>query len=296
MSAGVQALLRVGRNVADLDRAGAFYCEALGFRVVDRAMPPWTQLPGACGEVPRTTRLRLGEQEIELTAFANSAPYPPTSHSNDAWFQHCAIVVSDMDAAYERLLAYRAAPITRDGPQQLPPSTGSVRAFKFRDPDGHPLELLAFPPGSGDPRWQHARDRDLMLGLDHSAIGVADSERSITFYTQLLGMRVTARQVNHGVEQQRLDDLDGVRVDVVALQPCRRRTPHVELLGYLQPRGRAASARDVQAIVADRLILEVDELGPVLARLGKAGAALIAADAESALLRDPDGHVLVLVK
>ena len=31
------------------------------------------------------------------------------------------------------------------GPQLLPPSTGSVTAFKVRDPDGHPLELSYNP-------------------------------------------------------------------------------------------------------------------------------------------------------
>ena len=44
-------------------------------------------------------------------------------------------------------------PISEGGPQLLPPSNGAVRAFKFRDPDGHPLELIWFPPGQGRAVW-----------------------------------------------------------------------------------------------------------------------------------------------
>jgi hypothetical protein len=40
------------------------------------------------------------------------------------------------------------------------PRNGSVQAFKFRDRDGHPLELLYFPPGQGRPIW-HQQAKDL---------------------------------------------------------------------------------------------------------------------------------------
>src|SRR5262249_25717905 len=79
-------------------------------------------------------------------------------------------------------------PISVGGPQILPPRNGSVRAFKFRDPDGHPLELLYFPPGQGRPIWhQQARD-DTFLGIDHSAIGISDTSVSLAFYADILGM------------------------------------------------------------------------------------------------------------
>ena len=37
-------------------------------------------------------------------------------------------------------------PITVGGPIRLPCASGGARAFKFRDEDGHPLELLEFHP------------------------------------------------------------------------------------------------------------------------------------------------------
>ncbi|MEO6968927.1 MAG: VOC family protein [Rhodanobacteraceae bacterium] len=305
MTACALRLLRVDRNVADLDRARSFYCEALGFSAIGEhadAPPEWTQLPGVCDAPPRSMRLRLGEQEIELTSFAQSAPYPLDSSAADLWFQHCAIVVDDMDAAYARLRRHGDfTAISRDGPQTLPSSSGGVTAFKFRDPDGHPLELIFFPSGSGDPVWQHAQGKNLTLGMDHSAISVFDADRSIVFYTAL-GMSRKARQANRGAEQEKLDALANVEVEVVALQPAETATPHIELLAYRTPRGRALANMEICDIAADRLVLQVQNLPALLDALSHSTMQRIsngmigsAGDPRAALLRDPDGHWLVLV-
>ena len=301
MSHGVQRLLRIGRNTRELGRAVAFYRDALGFTVTDPGAPPpdWTKLAGVHARPSHCARLALGAQELELTEFPDAAPYPQDSASCDLWFQHCAIVVADMDAAYRRLVAQEAVPITRGGPQRLPPATGSVTAFKVRDPDGHPLELIAFPEGIGDPQWQIARSGNApTLGIDHSAISVRDVERSILFYERL-GLGVAARGVNRGAEQRRLDDLRDVEVDVVALQ-ARSRTPHLELLGYRHPHGRPAQRWKPTATAADRLEWSCRGLELVLdaiAAAGFAGAVLaddFAGGQRIALLRDPDGHLVQL--
>jgi catechol 2,3-dioxygenase-like lactoylglutathione lyase family enzyme len=306
MSSEGQRILRIGRNTADLERAVEFYCGALGFHVNDAAprdLPASTHTGDADGRRPHTARLLLGDQQIDLTEFAGSAPYPMASGSADLWFQHCAIAVADMDVAYEQVIRKGAAPITRDGPQTLPASTGSVSAFKFRDPDGHPLELIHFPPGAGDPAWQRAITdrRRPTLGIDHTAISVADVERSITFYAGL-GLRVTTRGVNRGIEQQRLDDLDGVEVDVVALRPADGRGPHLELLAYRTPRGRAAPNTTIRDVAADRVVLRLRDrhaaarnLTTSTVRLGATEATGLTNGVGDILLRDPDGHWLVLV-
>ncbi|MGA9343025.1 MAG: VOC family protein [Rhodanobacteraceae bacterium] len=305
MIAQALRLLRVERNVRDLDRAQSFYCGALGFTAVSEnreARPAWSQLPGVCAAPPRSVRLRLRAQQIELTAFdAPGAPYPADSSSADLWFQHCAIVVDDMEAAYARLLRHGGVTaISRDGPQTLPPSSGGVIAYKFRDPDGHPLELMAFPQDVGDPVWHHMNSDGAMLGIDHSAISVASADRSITFYAGLLGFTLTTRQTNRGPEQDLLDALSDVAVDVIALQPEEARTPHIELLGYRTPRGRAPSSIAVCDIAADRLVLKVRGLPALLETTADAnviatGAVDSADGSQAAVLRDPDGHLLVLI-
>lgn len=330
MNAAVQRLRRIERNTTNLDDAVAFYRDALGFGLqasrevgsvrqrrtaagrdlpypalaVARGAAPlaWTRLSGEGAAPARCARLSLGKQEIELTEFPDATPYPPDSTSADLWFQHCAIVVGDMDAAYARLLRHGgAAAITRDGPQRLPPSSGGVTAFKFRDPDGHPLELISFPPGSGDPVWQqHANGPT--LGIDHSAISVANVERSIAFYA-LLGLRVASRGVNRGAEQQRLDDLANVEVDVIALQPTGAETPHIELLRYQTPHGRELPGMGVHDIAADRLVLQTPNLPTLLDKLSHTYPEAVASgspcsngDSQAALLRDPDGHWAALIE
>src|ERR1043165_9668727 len=96
-----------------------------------------------------------------------------------------------MDKAYA-LLRQNKVEHASSGPQRLPDwnkNAGGIKAFYFLDPDGHVLEALQFPPGKGEPRWQNT-DR-LFLGIDHTAIVVSDTDNSLRFYRDLLGMKVT---------------------------------------------------------------------------------------------------------
>ncbi|MEO5732822.1 MAG: VOC family protein [Rubrivivax sp.] len=227
-----------------------------GFRRTVRSLARSTDFyRGALGFVDDGAVLRLGAECIELFEQADAVPIsiaPPGLV--DTGFQHIAIVTSNMTAALQRLAAFEFGAITKGGAVTLPASSGGVTAFKFRDPDGHPLELLQFPPGGGDARWQQGCETgaEPNLGIDHSAIAVADVERSIRFYEDRLGFSVAARQVNQGAEQDRLDGLDDTRVEVVALEPGVSKTPHLELLGYRAPRPQIASPGSTDSKVEDR--------------------------------------------
>lgn len=170
-------------------------------------------------------------------------------------FQHIAIVAGDMDAAMRRLARHAPIPISTDGAAvQLPARSGGVIAFKFRDPDGHALELIGLPPGTGNPKWQRMAARGPTLGIDHSAIGVISVERSLAFYVGLLGFRESARQLNHGEAQARLDGVDAPEVEVVSLSPDAAETPHVELLCYRAPAPRSrAGVSPLARDLADRM-------------------------------------------
>lgn len=266
---------RVSLNVADLGAAAAFYVGACGFEATPEfdADPRLAHLLGA--RALRAVLLRRGRQRLELAAFDPPGPlYPADSRSNDLWFQHCALVTDDIAAAYERLAAFPFTPISRHGPQALP---GGIVAFKFRDPDGHPLELIQFP--RPDPRTEG--------GIDHSAISVADAERSIAFYAARLGLSLQSRQINRGPAQDALDNLDGVAVDVVALA-AKSSAPHLELLAYRMPRGRASPIAPRSAIAASRLVFAVQGLD------NWDGAVALANGARVCLINDPDGHALLL--
>ncbi|MGH7233501.1 MAG: VOC family protein, partial [Nitrospiraceae bacterium] len=155
------AVASVGMTVSDMDRSIDFYSKVLTFEKISDAEVwgnEYEQLQGVFGLRMRVVRMRLGKEFIELTEYLapQGRPIPVDSRSHDRWFQHVAIIVSDMDGAYQWLRRFKVQHAS-SGPQRLPdwnPNAGGIQAFYFKDPDGHSLEILQFPPGKGDPKWQ----------------------------------------------------------------------------------------------------------------------------------------------
>lgn len=266
----VRRFVALRRHVADVRRATAFYCDGLGFHIADNG--------DSLGEVI----LALGAQRIILVE--TRCCTDPTVIGPDVLFQHVAIVASEMRAAFERVQKFAPVAISCGGPQRLPAASGAALAFKFRDPDGHPVELIEFPAGQGAACWraQSQRAAGPTLGIDHAAISVSDADRSIAFYEHL-GFTLHARQINRGIEQAQLDGMAGaaVEVEVVALVPPKMPTPHLELLAYHRPaptRGRS----DVHA-AADQLLWQVNP--------PRVSASRIAEQHHKRNIMDPDGHI-----
>jgi catechol 2,3-dioxygenase-like lactoylglutathione lyase family enzyme len=303
----VTQLIRVSITVADLAGTAAFYRDRLGLDVgAEQALgdPAWSSLLGLdAGTAARAVDITLGQHVLKLVAFdPPGVPYPAERASNDQWFEHVALVTGDIAAVWDRLERGSSGVITKGDPVLLPPNTGSVTAFKFRDPEGHPLELIFFPKGVGDPVWQQTSGTGI-LGYDHTAISVMDVDRSVAFYTNLLGFHVGGRSLNQGAEQDRLDGLSGCQVDVVALQPAEVATPHVELLHYRTPPGRTLAAEvNANDVASARQVHKVDDLEALVGRLEAKGVTFVSPGAvtlkdsgKAAAIRDPDGHMIVLM-
>jgi catechol 2,3-dioxygenase-like lactoylglutathione lyase family enzyme len=282
------------------ERLAEFYIRAFGFaRIEDlpKIDPGFAELIGLAKGQVRMTSLCLGNQVIALAETQPSGcSYPDDVPGWDPLFQHFAIVVSDMAAAYVNLQALHDwTAISTDGPQVLPPSSGGVTAFKFRDPEGHPLEMLAFAPDATPAHWG-IRSGNLYLGIDHSAISVADTSRSIEFYGRL-GLARTASSLNVGREQEKLDNLLGAVVEVTALAPPMQAVPHVELLCYRGNFNRRKLLANRNDVAATQLVFEVqcDALDAVVAlNCDTTISSSITSESRGlrALLRDPDGHLL----
>jgi len=275
------ALVRFGLNSPNALRLAGFYEQAFGATVQrrerqqERGFSLWSGVPGGGA----STLLRLGDTTLELLEFDHPGrTYPKHLPPYDTRFQHFGIVVTDMRRAMERLGAIVGwTAISTEGPQVLPPSAGGVIAFKFRDPDGHPLEFLQFPTGKSPRHWTVESGAELFRGIDHSAMSIRHVDRSIHFY-QSLGLHLSARTLNQGLEQQRLDNVQSPLVDVLALAPLTP-TPHVELLHYRTLSLRAPETLEINDIAAARLILSLREsTGPRPLR--------------GRLLQDPDGHFI----
>lgn len=295
---GVQALVGFGRTVADLAVTEAFYREGLGFARVAPPEPVPAGQAEAMGLADRRAtqlRMRLGGQTVTfLTVDPPGAPYPGDPAATDPFFQHLAIPVRDMEAAMAQLSRLAPSPISRGGAQRLPASTGGVTAFKFRDPDGHPLELIFFPDGVPAARWRDAPG--LFLGIDHSAITVADLDAALAFLVGPLGLTLAARGLNQGPEQARLDGVDDPQVDVIALEPPEP-APHVELLHYRVPATKRRLSVGPGDRSATRYVFSAADMQGLSRRLRETGLAPQAsADGTVIYCAGPDGHGFLFVR
>jgi catechol 2,3-dioxygenase-like lactoylglutathione lyase family enzyme len=309
----VQAVDSIGITVSDMDRSVEFYSKVLTFEKtsdVEVWGDEYEHLQGVFGLRMRVVRMRLGNELIELTEYLapKGRPIPVDSRSNDRWFQHVAIIVSDMDRAYAWLRQHNVQHAST-GPQRLPDwnkNASGIRAFYFRDPDGHNLEILQFPPDKGDPRWHRSPNR-LFLGIDHTAIVVSATDASLTFYRDVLGLKVVGESENYGPEQERLNNVFGARLRITTLRAATG--PAIEFLEYLTPRDGRPYPADHRAndLVHWQTRLATADAGAV-ARDLRAGKASFVSPGVTSLpedmlgftkglqVRDPDGHVMQVIQ
>jgi catechol 2,3-dioxygenase-like lactoylglutathione lyase family enzyme len=309
----VAAVDSVGMTVSDMERSLEFYTQVLNFEKVsdvEVAGVEYERLQGVFGLRMRVVRLRLGDEFIELTEYLapKGRPIPVDSRSNDRWFQHIAIIVSDMDRAYDRLRQFRVQHAST-GPQTLPeyiPAAAGIRAFYFKDLDGHALEILWFPAGKGDAKWHRATDK-LFLGIDHTAIVVSDTVASLKFYRDTLGLRVAGESENYGSEQEHLNNVFGARLRITAVRAASG--PGIEFLEYLAPRDGRPAPSDLRANdIAhwqSKLVVHSAEAAAQATRAGRydwvsPGAVKLPGGSlgfsSGVMVRDPDGHAMLLIQ
>jgi catechol 2,3-dioxygenase-like lactoylglutathione lyase family enzyme len=317
-SGDVQRVKTIGFTVADVDREASFFTKILQFeKVADFRLVggEWGKLQGVFNASMRIVHLRLGDQIVELTQYVSppaGRPIPVPSYTNDRWFQHMAVVVRDMDAAYKILQDNSVQQISAY-PVTIPlsnPGAAGIKAIKFHDPERHDLELIYFPSGKGNASW-HKPTNKLFLGLDHTAMTVAGTEGGVAFYRDLLGLKVGTVTLNTGTTQEVLDGLFNDTCLVTAMLPASA-PPHIEFLDYKTPPGGRPLPADTKAndLWHWQTTLITKDIAALTERMRKAGAQFITPevvaipqDAQAQLgfkraiiIRDPTGHALRLVE
>jgi len=296
-------------TVSDMDRSLDFYSHVLAFDKVsdtELAGDDVEHLFGVFGARVRVVRMKLGDESVELVQFLapRGRSIPVDSRSNDLWFQHIAIIVSDMDRAYQ-VLRQNKVEHASSGPQRLPDwnkNAGGIKAFYFKDPDEHPIEILEFPEEKGDPKWHRGTDR-LFLGIDHTAIAVSDTDTSLKFYRDLLGLRVAGESENYGTEQEHLNNVFGAHLRITALRAPAG--PGIELLEYLSPRDGRPFPIDEHPndLVHRETILVTPDADAAASQLNAARVKFVSSGvvtnhmqvfdfSKAFLVRDPDGHAI----
>jgi glyoxylase I family protein len=147
------AIHHTGLTVGDLERALAFWRDALGMteRMRQRKAGGYLEAivaePGADVEM---VHLGFGPEGPAIELFAYAAPRGGRAELRpaDVGFAHVGVLVDDLDARLERLLAAGGRLVGKLADVDTGANAGS-RAVYVRDPDGHVVELFE---RSGGPR------------------------------------------------------------------------------------------------------------------------------------------------
>ena len=303
----------VGMTVANLEQSEKFYTEVLSFQKISESEvwgEDWAKLQGVFGLRMRVVQMQLGDEIISLMEYLTSGgrPIPVDSRSNDRWFQHFAVVVTDIDKAYEHLHQHKVKQ-SSTSPQQLPEwneKLGGVKAFQFKDPDGHNVELIQFPPDKADEKWLQNTDK-LFLGIDHSAVVVRNAEASFALYRDRFNLKLMLQAQNYGTEFEHLTGTFGSRVQVNSMAGASG--IGFELLEYIAP----VTGRDmpVDSKANDlwhyQTVIAVSDLETMAQELRSAPCSFVSPGivemssnelgyTKALSIRDLDGHFLLLVQ
>lgn len=309
-AAQVTKVEAVGITVKEMDRSLKFYTEVLGFKKLSDTEyngAEFEKLQGVFGLNIRVARLQLGDEFIELTDYliTGGRSIPEDQKSNDLFFQHIAIVVSDMDIAYQQVKRHNVEHVSTL-PQTLPksiPAAEGIKAFYFHDPDNHTLELIYFPKGKGQPKWQNSNGK-IFLGIDHTAIGVSSTENSHKFYMGLLGIERKGDSWNKGTEQEHLNNVEGASLHITGYRAVDG--PGVEFLQYISPGPGKSYPSDSRAddIWHWQTILITDDAGSLFNKLKTTAYIFVSKElvhqningvhTKSFIVRDPDGHAVLI--
>lgn len=115
----------------------------------------------------------------------------------------------------------------------------------------------------------------MTLAIDHINFVVSDLERSVRFYTELLGFIESKRAHLEGEWIESIVGLKGVIADVAfIIAPAGE--PRIELLCYKTPKGDALPANSLANTIGIRhLALRVDDIHETAERLKGAGVRLL---------------------
>jgi len=309
--AQVKSIGPIGITVKDMNTSVKFYSVVLGFKKIsdeEITGDDYENLEGVFGLNIRVVRMQLGDEQIELTDYLTSGgrSIPENAKANDLSFQHIAIVVSDMDQAYAQLRKLNiefvsTAPQTL--PKTIPPAEG-VKAFYFHDPDKHNLELIYFPEGKGQAKW-HVKTYKIFLGIDHTAIGISNTENSLLFYQKLLGIERKGESFNFGTEQEHLNNVQGASLHITGLRSPEG--PGIEFLQYLKPGVGKPYPDDTKAndLWFWQTALYVNNVEGLYNKLQDAGFKFVSTELthlqtkdgkhiKAFIVRDPDGHAMLI--
>ncbi len=300
---------RICITVKDLNRSIEFYTKVLPFQLTGTEEFYGTEyetLLGKFGIRFKVAHLKLGNEQIDLIDYLTSGgrSVPETQKSNDLNFQHIAIVVSDMEKAFAQLQKNHVEFVST-APQTLPLSNkaaAGIMAFYFHDNDNHNLELIYFPKGKGNPKWQQTNGK-VFLGIDHTAIGISNTTTSSSFWIQTVGFEKKGESHNVGTEQAHLNNVKDAELHITGTSAGKG--PGVEFLEYVKPGAGEPYPANTQC---DDLwnwitMVQCDDAEALFKKLKESNAGTMVSDEvvtiqnkKQFIIRDTDGHAVWFIQ
>ncbi len=306
-----QKITKVGAiciTVKSLEPSLQFYTQVLQFKHIgteDFYGENHEQLFAKFGIHYKIAHLQLGDEYVDLIDYLTSSgrSIPETQQSNDLAFQHIAIVVKDMDAAFKTLQKHNVEFVSTM-PQTIPLSNNAaagIKAFYFHDIDNHNLELIYFPKGKGKAKWQTLTE-NFFLGIDHTAIGVSNIESSLQYWANNLTLEKKGESHNVGTEQAHLNFVKNAELQITGLAAAEG--PGVEFLQYLKPGAGKIYPADTQCDDLWNWLTKVycTDIDALHKKLVSANIKIVSDEItiingkKNFITRDPDGHAVWFIE
>jgi glyoxylase I family protein len=295
---GVSHVFHLNVNCSDLERSLAFYRDGLGLSASTRTTSP--EQPGAAFGLEQAAWdawILTGDRgydgvAVDLLEWQTPKPTgTPPPVANHLGFTRLGFTTGDIDAAYERLVAAGADCF---GPPHDIALEGapSVQAFVAADPDGTMFELVS---GTGD-------------CLSFVAIGCADLDRSVAFYSEVLGFRPLARFAPGVSDGTSIRLGPAVEWEMAYLDdPRGKGTFALDLVQWTSPAVEGPPASAANQLGIYRMALITDDIDRDHAALTARGLKCITPPAtldmgpdlpalRALLFPDPDGTMLELIE
>ena len=180
-------------SVANIEKSAAFYHDVFGLELNGELRPPNGNpmvlgLVSAQGAQFRAAVMKIpgAAFSLELTEFTGIPTHPAKPNHWDPGAADLALRVRDVDAAFAALKKAGAPIISLSGaPVKIGPPAGKIRSVFTRDPDGYILEVIQADPIAAD------APTGLVVGAN-MGLTVGDTEKTLAFYRDLLGMEIKA--------------------------------------------------------------------------------------------------------
>lgn len=287
----VRGISYIGIAVSNIDRTAAYFAGAGGLLEVDRSDLRAVALDRIAGKKisAKTRTLRSNSGQIRLMQFdrpaaaAQAAGVVPVQGPG---ITHVCFQSPDSKPIFPKFVAAGAKPLSRTGDLvQLRPDVPVKYAY-LRDADGTMIEIeqLLLDNLTFDHRMRHV------------AIASLDIDRTVAFYSAVLGKAPRERRSN--LVNKTLDvtaNIDNLKLDVAWFQVGNL---ELEIWEYLNPAPiPPIEARPLEALGHNMIVFDVSDPAVALKRLEEAGGLRVTAPSamdggQIAFGRDPDGNLV----